>query len=40
MSLIEKDVLANESAARLMFCINAQKKKLLLTRFLSQKRDF
>ena len=26
MSLIEMDVLANESAARLMFCLNAQKK--------------
>ena len=26
MSLIEMDVLANESAARPMFCLNAQKK--------------
>ena len=26
MSLVELDVLANESAARLMFCLNAQKK--------------
>ena len=27
MSLIEMDVLANESAARLMFILNAQKRK-------------
>ena len=26
MSLIEMNVLANESVARLMFCLNAQKK--------------
>ena len=37
MSLIEMDVLANESAARSMFCLNARKKAPFNSFFVTNK---